>query len=217
MSKIICPPQSGRVGNVVYINSKRYGQLVRAYTPPRNPRTERQQVGRQAFGSISSQWRDLPLESQLAWAIAAEQARTNLSGYHYYMKLNAARRPLGLARLDLPPTGGKPSFPVNPVGQAVVEGSGKDRRIKLPVSGEPAELTLVEVAAPVSTGVRTAQGYRYAGLLPTPVNGVSDITTAVIARFGEFVPGQALFIRTRQQINGWMDTGKITRVVIPRG
>ena len=102
MSKIICPPQSGRVGNVVYINSKRYGQLVRAYTPPRNPRTERQQVGRQAFGSISSQWRDLPLESQLAWAIAAEQARTNLSGYHYYMKLKGSGTGAGRAQAKTP-------------------------------------------------------------------------------------------------------------------
>ena len=217
MSKIIGPPQSGRVGDVVYVNSKRYGQLVRKYTVPRNPRSEAQQRVRQLLGALASQWRELPLEAQTAWSIAAEICRTNWSGYHCYMSLNMARAAIGLPCLEQPPTGGKPGFPINPVGEAVVEGSGKDLRVKLPVSGEPAELTLVEVAPLVSRGVRNAQGYRYTGLLPTPVNGASDITAQVVARFGTLIPGLALFIRTRQQINGWLDTGKITRVVIPRG
>src|SRR5512146_1570071 len=112
MSKLIGPPQSGRVGNVVYINSKRYGQLVRNYVPPRNPRSERQQRGRQAFGALASQWRALPEEAPIAWAIAADKHRTGLSGYHYYMKLNAARIHLDLPRLELPPNT-LPSFPTS--------------------------------------------------------------------------------------------------------
>ena len=215
MSKVICPPRSGKCGNEVFVYTKRWGQLVKSYTVPRNPKSPLQQLGRQAFGAISSQWKDLPLEAQLAWAVAAEQSGTNLSGYHLYMSLNVARARVGLSLLTLPPSGGKPSFPTNPVGQAVVEGSGKDLRIKLPVSGDPAQYTLVEVAPPVSRGVRNVQGYRYLGLLATPVNGFSDITAMVTARFGTLMAGKAVFIRTRQQINGWLDTGKISRVVIP--
>ena len=216
MSKLIGPPQSGRVGDVVYINSRRCGQLVRKYSPTRNPRSPRQQRGRQAFGALASQWRGLPLESQIGWDIAAEAHGTGLSGYHYYMKLNAARTHLGLSRLELPPTA-KPSIPTNPVGEAVVEGSGESLRIKLPVPSAPAEHTLVEATSPVSRGVRSIQAYRYVGLLPAPVDGYSDITDLLVRRFGELIPGTAIFIRIRQQIDGWMDVGKITRVVIPAG
>ena len=216
MSKIVGPPQSGRVGDVVYVNSRRYGQLVRKFVPPRNPRSPLQQQVRQGFGALSTQWRGLSLDAQSAWYVAADRDRTGLSGYHYFMKLNAARTHLGLARLTLPP-GTLPSFPTNPVGQAVAEGSGESLRIKLPVPSQPAQYTLVEAAAPVSPGVRNAQGYRYLCLLPTPVNGWSDLTARLVARFGVLTPGQALFIRTRQQIDGWMDVAKITRVVIPVG
>ena len=216
MSKIIGPPQSGRVGDLVFVNSRRYGQLVRKYVPPRNPKSPLQQEVRQAFGALSSQWRALSLDAQNAWYIAAESHRTGLSGYHYFMKLNVARAHLGLARLELPPST-LPSFNPNPVAEVVAEGSGESLRIKLHVPSAPAPYTLVEAAAPVSTGVRNAQGYRYLSLLPAPDNGWSDITAQVVARFGVLTPGQALFIRTRQQINGWMDTGKITRVVIPAG
>jgi hypothetical protein len=216
MSKIIGPPQSGRVGDVVFVNSKRYGQLVRKYSPPRNRKTPLQQAGRQAFGALASQWKTLTLDDRNAWYIAAESHRTGHSGYHYYMSLNCARRHLGLSRLTLPPST-RPSFPINPVGEAVAEGSGESLRIKLPVPSQSAEFTLVEATAPVSRGVRNAQGYRYLCLLPTPVNGLSDITAQLVARFGVLTPGQALFIRTRQQIDGWMDVGKVTRVVIPLG
>ena len=132
------------------------------------------------------------------------------------MRLNAARIHLGLSRLDLPPNS-RPSFPTNQVGEAVVEGSGENLRIKLPVPSTPAQYTLVEVAAPVSRGVRCVQGYRYVGLLPASVNGLSDITELIVARHGVPPPGTVLFIRTRQQIDGWMDVGKVTRVVIPLG
>ena len=200
----------------MFVNSKRWGQLVRKFTPPRNPQTPLQQKGRQAFGALASQWRALSLDAQSAWYVAADRDRTGLSGYHYFMKLNASRIHLGLTRLTLPPAS-QPSLPINPVGEAVAEGCGESLRIKLHVPSQPAQYTLVEVAAPVSTGVRNAQGYRYLSLLPAPDNGWSDITAQVVARFGVLTPGKALFIRTRQQIDGWMDTGKVTRVVIPRG
>ena len=216
MSKLIGPPQSGRVGNVVYINSKRYGQLVRAFVPPRNRRTPAQQTNRQGFGALAGQWRGLPPDNQSAWQIAADRDRTGLSGYHYYMKLNAASIHIGQPRMELPPSG-LPSFPINPVGQVVVQGSGKNLSVKLPVSGPIAPNTLVEAVVRVSTGVRFVENYRYAGLLPAPVNGLSDITDLLIARFGLLTPGQAIFLRTRQQIDGWLDVGKITRAIIPLG
>jgi hypothetical protein len=62
--------------------------------------------------------------------------------------------------------------------------------------------------------VRFVQGYRYVGLLPAPVDGWSDITELVVGRFGEPTRGKVLFIRTRQQVDGWMDAGKVTSALV---
>jgi hypothetical protein len=61
------------------------------------------------------------------------------------------------------------------------------------------------------------QGYRYVGVLPAPENGWSDITDLVIGRYGVLTPGKVLFIRTRQQIDGWMDVAKVTSALVPGG
>ncbi len=130
------------------------------------------------------------------------------------MKLNTPRIHIGLSRLDYPPSR-RPSFEVNSVAEVAVEVIDGKASIKVHVPGPTAQHTLVEVAAPVSAGVSFVQGYRYAGLLPAPVDGWSDITELVVGRFGEPTPGKVLFIRFRQQIDGWMDAGKVTSALIP--
>jgi hypothetical protein len=62
--------------------------------------------------------------------------------------------------------------------------------------------------------VRCAQAYRFLGLLPTPVGGWCDITALYVARYGVPTLGKAVFIRTRQQIDGWNDVGKITSAMV---
>ena len=216
MAKVICPPQSGRVGDLVYVQSARYGQIVRKFVPPRNPRSQRQQRNRSNFGALATQWRGLAAENRSAWCIAADRDRTGLCGYNYFMKLNAARLHIDLDRLDLPPSP-VPSFSPNPVGQVAISGSGDQQSIKLPVPSAPAQYTLVEVAAPVSAGVRCVQAYRFVGLLPTPDNGMSDVTELVRGRYGLLPPGTVLFLRTRQQTDGWMDVPKVTSALVPAG
>jgi len=214
MSKIICPPQSGRVGDVVYVQSARYGQIVRKYVPPRNPRSQPQQKNRSDFGALSTQWRGLPPENRSAWCVAADRDRTGLSGYNYFIKVNASRIHLGLSRFDLPPSR-VPSFSPNPVAEVAVTNTGGDISIKLRVPSQPGQYTLVQGAAPVSTGVRCVQQFRFLELLPAPVDGWSDITALYVARFGVPPAGTAVFIRTRQQIDGWMDLPKVTSAVVP--
>jgi hypothetical protein len=214
MSKIICPPQSGRVGDVVYVQSARYGQIVRRYVPPRNPRSQPQQKNRSDFGALSTQWRALPPENRSAWCVAADRDRTGLCGYNYFMKVNASRIHLGLSRFDLPPSR-VPSFSLNPVAEVAVTNIGGDTRIMMREPSQPGQCTLVQGAAPVSTGVRCVQQFRFLGLLPEPVDGWSDITELYVAWFGVPAPGTAVFIRTRQQIDGWMDLPKVTSAVVP--
>jgi hypothetical protein len=171
---------------------------------------------RQAFGALASQWRGLPPEAKLAWCVAAIRDGLRISGFSYFMKLNPARVHIGLSRLDNPPSQ-RPSFEVNAVTEVAVVVSGGKSRIRLHVPSTPSQYTLVEVTAPVSAGVRFVQGYRYTGLLPAPVDGWSDVTELVVDRFGEPTPGKVLYIRLRQQIDGWLDTGKVLSALVPTG
>ena len=55
MSKVIGPPQSGRVGNVVY-RVTRTGLVASQFVVPRNPQRPKQQLGRAKFGMVSGHW-----------------------------------------------------------------------------------------------------------------------------------------------------------------
>ena len=133
MSKIISPPQSGRVGSVVYVNT-RYGQIVREYVTPRNPKTEFQQANRHNWGAVSSRWRGLEASQRIAWCLAAADSytvsrtgrRVALNGYNYFIRVNAARVHLGLSQLDLPPA--VPSFSPNPVAELSIANTGDKSR-----------------------------------------------------------------------------------------
>ena len=85
----------------------------------------------------------------------------------------------------------------------------------LRVPTPPAELTLVQCAAPQRSGVRRVQHYHFVGLLPTAVDGWSNITALVIAYYGAMRAGQRIFIRTCQQVDGTADVPKLVSVLIP--
>ena len=222
MSKISSPPQSGRVGPVVYVNS-RFGQLVRQFVPPRNPQTPDQQRNRSNFGAVSSRWRALAPEQRIAWSIAAADSytisraglRVALNGYNYFVRVNASRAHLGLTQFDLPPT--VPSFSPNPVAELSIANRGGTITMKLRVSGPSGQATLVQGAAPVSAGVRCVQHFPLLGLLPTPVDGWSDITALYVARYGVPMAGTAVFIRTCQHTDGWTDLPKVNCALVPAG
>jgi hypothetical protein len=222
MSKIISAPQSGRVGPVVYVNS-RYGQLVRQYVPPRNPKSPQQQLNRSNFGQVSSRWRALAPAQRIAWCIAAADSytisrtgrRVALNGYNYFIRVNAARAHLGLSQFDLPPA--VPSFSPNPVAELSIANTGGTITVKLRVPSQPGQYTLVQGAAPVSAGVRCVQHFPLLGLLPAPVDGWSDITALYVARYGVPMVGTAVFIRTCQHTDGWTDLPKVASAFVPAG
>ena len=220
MSKISSPPQSGRVGSVVYVNS-RYGQLVRQYVPPRNPQTPDQQKNRSNFGAVSSRWRALEPAKRIAWCIGAADSytlsrtgrRVALNGYNYFIRVNAARAHLGLSQFDLPPT--VPSFSPNPVAELAIANNGGTITLKLRVPSQPGPYTLVQGAAPVSAGVRCVQHFPLLGLLPAPVDGWSDITDLYVAWYGAPIVGTVVFIRTCQHTDGWTDLPKVASAFVP--
>ena len=155
MSKISSPPQSGRVGSVVYVNS-RYGQLVRQYVPPRNPQTPDQQKNRSNFGAVSSRWRALEPAKRIAWCIGAADSytlsrtgrRVALNGYNYFIRVNAARAHLGLSQFDLPPT--VPSFSPNPVAELAIANNGGKQLLQgvFPASGLQVQIAQSRMCLP---------------------------------------------------------------------
>jgi hypothetical protein len=76
------------------------------------------------------------------------------------------------------------------------------------VLSEPVEQTLVLGARPWSQAIRCVQHFPFLGFLPAPVDGWCDITDLFVKRYGVPAAGRAVFIRTRQHINGWNDPPK---------
>jgi hypothetical protein len=86
--------------------------------------------------------------------------------------------------------------------------------LKLRVPSLPAQYTLVYGAAPVSSGIRYVLHFPFLGLLPPPKDGWSDIAELYVARYGEPKVGKAIWIRTCQHIDGWIDVPKVVRARI---
>ena len=73
---------------------------------------------------------------------------------------------------------------------------------------QPVEHTLLLAASPRSPGVRCVQHFPFLDFLPAPVDGWCDLTELFVGRYGVPALGRAIFIRTRQPINGWNDLPK---------
>ncbi len=219
MSKRISVPESGKVGPYVTL-STRYGQVVKQLTVPRDPRTPGQLACRSNMAYVARRWQSLTDSQCSAWdLIAADSAvmgfmgRSNsLPGYNLYVQMNTFRMDIGLSVFDLPPA--LPHFSPNPVAELLATLEGSVFQLKLHVLSQPAEHTLVLGARPCSAGRRCVQHFPFLGFLPAPVDGWCDITDMFVKRYGLPATGRAIFIRTRQHINGWNDPPKQVRAVV---
>ncbi len=129
------------------------------------------------------------------------------------MGVNSRRAELGLPQFDLPPA--EPTFSPNPVAELVITNTGGAITLKLRVPSPPAQYTLVQGAAPVSTGIRCVQHFPLLGLLPPVTDGWSDITELYVARYGVPPVGTVVFIRTCQHSEGSSDLPKLTSARVP--
>ena len=209
-------PKRGRKGSVIY-SETRHGKVAREYVPPRNPRTPEQQGHRDNVRAVTSRWSSLTQDQRGAWCSATANKvlvneagrRVHLNGYHLFVSLNVRRADLALPQFDLPPA--EPVFNQNPVDELAATSADGVFTLKLRVPSPPAQYTLVQGAAPVGTGVRRVQHFPFLGLLPPPKDGWSDITELYVARFGVPKAGTAIWIRTCQHIDGWIDVPRVVR------
>jgi hypothetical protein len=218
--KISAIPKSGRKGSVVYVNT-RHCNVARQFVCHSNPRTAEQQGHLNNVRAVTGRWRTLSAEQRAAWCAATANTyfvtetgrRVRLNGYHHFVSLNTRRADLGLPQFDLPPA--EPFFSPNPVAELVITNTGGEITLKLRVPTPPAQYTLVQGARPVRSGVRCVQHFPFLGLLPPPTDGWSDITNLYVARYGVPKAGTAIWIRTCQHIDGWLDVPKVARARVP--
>jgi hypothetical protein len=200
---------SGRRGkHVFYMRGRRLYR--RLYVVPRNVRTAARRRTRGAFGAISKAWSQVLTEEQRrAWIAAAAKVKSHprlwqsgrLTGEMHFQGINSARARIGLEMLVFPPE--RIIFGPNPVEGIAFSYVNGQARLRLKVSGPVTEDIMVFGQAPCSAGRKKWRHGAYLGLLPAPEGGESDITEMYVAKFGEPEPGKKVFIRTRQQKDGW--------------
>jgi hypothetical protein len=190
----------------------------------RKRRTAAQQRTQQGLTQCSQGWNDLLTEEQrIAWRRLAEtlprRVRNGrfyrLRGHQVFRAINTVLALLGREpQTDPPPL---PKFGVNPRVTLQITGAGRGLTLKLILSGTPTEDIMVFASPPWKAGRTYCGDYRFLGLLPTPVEHVSDITRLYIKKYGVPPPNTRVFIRTWQVVDGWEDRGqmRLTNALLP--
>src|ERR1035437_2736820 len=219
--KVLDIPKSGRGRDVVFYRRGR-GQYWRRPVVPHNPRTATQRRARAILSAVSKAWSELLTEPERrAWMAAGRKVRSHprlgqagpLTGEMHFAGINSARAAIGRELLRVPPE--RVVFGPNPVEELTVSYIQGRLRLELRVSGPVTEDIMVLGAAPCSPRWRKCRKPVYLGLLPAPEGRVSDITEMYVRRFGEPKAGERVFIRTRQQTNGWEGWNKDVSEVVP--
>jgi hypothetical protein len=219
--KILDIPMSGRrAKHVFYMRGRTLCR--RLYVVPRNVRTPARRRARGAFGGISEAWSQVLTEDQRqVWMVAAAKVKSRprlwqrgpLTGEMHFQGINSARARIGLEMLVCPPE--RVIFGPNPVEGLALSYVNGQARLRLKASGPVTEDIMVFGQAPCSAGRKKWRHGAYLGLLPPPEQGESDIREMYVAKFGEPEPGKRIFIRTRQQKDGWQGRAQDLSAVVP--
>jgi hypothetical protein len=218
--KIIDVPSTGKYGLQVRMPG-RYGQVVRAWVSPSNPRTAAQLAIRTTFTSQAARYAGLTQTRQDAWATAAAlyQSRSSLgqsgplTGFQLFMKLNATLLRFGQEPVDEPTA--RPEFAPNAPQSLVITNTGGTIAVKLTCPTSPGTNTVVRAGAPQKSGRRALPGLRILGMAPAPAQGSSDITSLYTARYGSPPPGTRLFVQVSQMTDGWESGASQFSAVVP--
>jgi hypothetical protein len=219
--KIIDVPQSGKLGTFISFRN-RFGQFRRRYVVPKDPHSPAQMGVRSRFGRVSARWRVLTDEQRAAWNAASGDVLSRsrlgksgrLTGCQLFVKINSNLAFIGQAQVDVPPE--YPRFGANPVGNLTITNSRGTIALKLSVPTAPRGSILVWGTTPGSAGASFPGRFKFLGMLPNPVAGVSDITKLYVDKYGAPPVSKRVFIQTCQQANGWQDGPKRTTAVVPR-
>ena len=200
----------------------RWAVYGRAYVIPRNPRTPPQVRMRHLFGALAKDWfARLTQPQRDAWNLYARRihrrwrpGHRTLTGQQAYLKLNSVLGRIGRPPLLWPPPQPAPFRP-NPVQELRLRWDAGRLRLELLVAPRPKGDFLLFASAPCSPGWSRMRRPVFLGLLPTPADGVSDITALYLARFPAPAPNQQVFIQTRQHRHGWEGPAATHSALVP--
>jgi hypothetical protein len=215
-------PKTGKRANTVAFRT-RYGQCSRDYVQPKNPRTDAQRLWRADMGDVSAAWATIAEEQRLAWVASGLQVRKrdslgrrySLTGQAHFVGINSARVRIGREMLLDPPQ--PVLFGLNPVEKLIIKVVGGRLKLYLSVCEPLTADIMVFGAVPCSPGRMKCRKVTYLGLLPAPVRGLCDITKLYRDMFGLPPIGSCVFIRVRQQLNGWESSdADFSAIVLPK-
>lgn len=206
-------------------SKNRYGPYVRTRATPANPQTAYQQEVRQAFGSLSSAWRNLSDAERSAWSAAAQDfpvldAFGNskiLSGNALFVSLNRNRLLIGQPTLTLPPLPqAVPTLELTALSVALDVGPALDVNLTyvVPNPVAPASTLVVRGTPGVSPGISFfGNRYRVIGTF-TPVAGGGSLAldTAWPARVGFPAVGQKVSAEAYLIVNSTGQAGVPLRI-----
>jgi hypothetical protein len=206
--KVLDVPQVGKLGLTVTWPG-RYGLIRRTLVTPRNPQTSAQQIVRQNLATQAAAYDELTDAQQEEWIAAAAQVRSKptlgqsgpLTGLQLFTKVNCALLAIGEDPVSVPPA--KPQLDPLPINELDITNAAGVITIRLHTTDAPPDGSMLRACAPQNSGSRRGAGYRYLGLLESPVANHINITTAYTNRFGVPAVGSRVFVSVNANVDGY--------------
>ncbi len=215
-------PQIGKMGEEV-ASRNHYGAHWRKKGHPKRRLTPAKRRSEASMRTAADVWEHLTDEQRQAWDVAGANTPSrkvfgktgHLSGHEFCSKINNSRTAIGLEPLESPPP--QATFGRSPVAGFTISNDRNGLALKLILARAATEEIKVYGSPPFNQGRRRNWDYRVLGALADGAQGANDITQLYVMRFGEPPIGKRIFIRSRQQINGWQGPpSDFTAVVPPR-
>jgi len=188
--------------NGTVFSKNRYGSYARTKVTPVNPQSTEQQNARNRFSTQSQAWRGLTEAQRQSWIDAAPNFPTTdifgntkiLSGQALYVKFNSNLALVGSAAIASAPS--PVAIPALEVLTLVADDSA-NTVILTATSPVPADFAMVIMATPnVTPGISFVKNkFRFISAIAAAATSPFALTTDYIARFGDPVEDQKIFVK----------------------
>ena len=219
--KTLDGPQVGARGDVV-ASRNHYGQHLRKKGRPKKRLTVARVQADAAMRLVAEAWNNLTEDQRERWCVAGPYVPSRkvlgragrLDGRGFFFKVNLPRARLGQELVLEPPA--QAAFGRNPAVAFTITNDKWDFAMELTLARAPTEEIMLWASPPCNPGKRRNWDYRVLGLLQTPVEGANNFRRLYVKRFGVPPVGKRVFVRVRQQTNGWRGQPWEGSAVVPR-
>ena len=213
-------PQSGARGDVV-ASRNHYGQHLRKRGRPGKQHTLARFQSDTAMRIVAEAWNNLSEAQRDRWCLTGPAVPSRkvlgktgrLDGRGFFSKVNLPRARVGQELLLEPPP--EESFAQNPAVAFTITNDKWDFAMELTLARTPTGDIMLWASPPCNAGKRRNWDYRVLGLLPTPVEGANSFRRQYVKRFGVPPVGAKVFLRVREQTNGWRGAPWEASAVVP--